>query len=203
MYKDKYSPKEIMVFEGFNKLLDEGISLSNIRVADVAKAAGIGKGTVYEYFKSKEEVVAKSILYQMQSEFISMVEKSSKATNFKEKCYVAFEEMIRVMARKVSYMQLLFTDKDAHQVLSCINKGKDELVELRNFMLEILEHIIEMGIKEGIINPNLEKIYIQSTFVSVFSGISTIVHFSFKEFNEEEIETHLDISYQMLISALR
>ena len=33
------------------------VGMKNITVAQVAKTAGIGKGTVYEYFENKEDII--------------------------------------------------------------------------------------------------------------------------------------------------
>lgn len=49
--------KEIAVYEAVLKLLGQGENLSALTVSRIAAAAGIGKGTVYEYFSSKEEIV--------------------------------------------------------------------------------------------------------------------------------------------------
>ena len=43
---------------------DHGVN--NTKIADIAQAAGIGKGTVYEYFQSKDEIIAASFHYFMQ-----------------------------------------------------------------------------------------------------------------------------------------
>ena len=59
------SEKEILLYQAVNGLLERGESLSELRVADIAKEAGIGKGTVYEYVASKEELLANSFLYQV------------------------------------------------------------------------------------------------------------------------------------------
>lgn len=202
MKEKVYSPKEIAVFEGFSKLIEQGVSLNNIRVSDIAKSAGIGKGTVYEYFKSKEEVIAKSIFYKMQTEFMRILEKSNKAVGFKDKCYVGFQDIMEVMSSQFEYFQLLITSKEIHEVFSCLNQGKDEIIEFRNYILYILDPIIDLGIEEGIINSNLDKIYIQSTFISVCSGLSTMVHFQFGELKKEEIELHKKMAYTMLIKSL-
>jgi len=46
------------------------------RIADIAKEAGIGKGTVYEYFRSKEEIFAaieSSVMQEMMSQLTELV----------------------------------------------------------------------------------------------------------------------------------
>lgn len=201
--KDKvYSPKEILVFKAFNKLIEDGSSINNIRVSDIAKEAGIGKGTVYEYFKSKEEVIARSIFYEMQMEFMSILEKSDKAIDFKEKCYVGFHEIMVLMRKKLAYFQILLTSKEIHEVFECLNGDKDQIIEFRDYVLSILEPIVELGIKENIINTKLDKKYIQSTFISVCSGISTMVHFQLGELTDEDIKNYKEMAYMMLVKSL-
>lgn len=203
MKDNVYSPKEILVFQGFSKLIEEGISINNIRVSDIAKAAGIGKGTVYEYFKSKEEVIAKSIFYQMQMEFMGILEKSNKVDGFKSKCYLGFQEIIELMTKKMAYLQLLLTSKEIHEVFKCLNGGMGQIVEFRDFILDIIEPTIKLGIEEKIINPELEKEYIQSVFITVCSGLSTIVHFKLGELTNEDIKRHKEIAYEMLVKSLK
>lgn len=202
VYENKYSKKEILVFEGFIKLIDEGVSLSSIKVADIAKSAGIGKGTVYEYFKNKEEVIAKSILYKMHKEFVNMIIKIESVEGFKNKCDVGFQEILEIMTSRCAYFQMLMTSREIHDVFKCINHGKDEMIEFRDYVVEILEPIIELGIKEGVINCKLDKIYIRSVFVSVCSGISTISRFQFGQFTQSDLIIQKDIAYTILIKAL-
>ena len=47
--------------------------------------AGIGKGTTYEYFKSKEEILAKAILYDMALSFHRLESAMRKKKGFREK----------------------------------------------------------------------------------------------------------------------
>lgn len=45
------------------EFMKSGISYSNIKIKDIAEKADIGKGTIYEYFNSKEDIFFKSIIY--------------------------------------------------------------------------------------------------------------------------------------------
>lgn len=51
--------KEIAIVEAALKLFKEK-GFSAVRIADIAREAGVGKGTVYEYFSSKEELLQKA-----------------------------------------------------------------------------------------------------------------------------------------------
>lgn len=40
----KYAEKELLIFYGFKKIITDNSNIENIKVSDIAKAAGIGKG---------------------------------------------------------------------------------------------------------------------------------------------------------------
>lgn len=61
-----YSPKEIAAFQGLFSLAASGKDFSRIKVQDIATAAGMGKGTLYEYFPSKEAILSSAVLYALE-----------------------------------------------------------------------------------------------------------------------------------------
>ena len=60
------SPKVISMYDAVGELISQGMDLNDITVLDITKKAGIGKGTAYDYFSSKEEIIAKALLYHIQ-----------------------------------------------------------------------------------------------------------------------------------------
>ena len=58
--------KKAAVFRAVLHLLRQGRPLGDLKVSEIAEAAGIGKGTVYEYFPSREELLRDlGALYQL------------------------------------------------------------------------------------------------------------------------------------------
>ena len=55
--------KKAAVFRAVLKLLRQGRPLGDLKVSEIAEAAGIGKGTVYEYFPSREELLRDAMQY--------------------------------------------------------------------------------------------------------------------------------------------
>jgi hypothetical protein len=45
-----YSEKKIAIFNGIIELMEKGINPYSIKVSDIARAADVGKGTIYDYF---------------------------------------------------------------------------------------------------------------------------------------------------------
>ncbi len=62
MNKD-YLPKEIAIYQAVIELFEEGADINNLTVSEITARAGIGKGTAYEYFSGKEEMIAKAFFY--------------------------------------------------------------------------------------------------------------------------------------------
>ncbi len=65
-------PKIIDKKEKRSQILDAAIrvfaqrGVKNTKIADIAEKAGIGKGTVYEYFQSKDEIISAGFRYFME-----------------------------------------------------------------------------------------------------------------------------------------
>ena len=59
----EYQPKEKAIYQAVLALFEEGADINNITVAEITGRAGIGKGTAYEYFSGKEEMIAKAFFY--------------------------------------------------------------------------------------------------------------------------------------------
>lgn len=67
--------KELIISNGIN----------NLTVSEVAKAAGVGKGTIYEYFSNKDEIVFELVTILMQEHSQKLENTLQKKPNTKEK----------------------------------------------------------------------------------------------------------------------
>ena len=63
----KQSPKVEAMYRAVLDLIREGKDISKIKVIDITSKAGIGKGTAYEYFRSREEIIANALIYYRES----------------------------------------------------------------------------------------------------------------------------------------
>ncbi len=81
IYKDP-PPKVLKMFQACTELMEEGMDVHDIKVVDITNRAGIGKGTAYEYFKNKEELIAEAQWYYFNEKFRVMKEKVAVAETF-------------------------------------------------------------------------------------------------------------------------
>ncbi len=63
-------------------------SINDLTISEVAKTAGVGKGTIYEYFKNKEEIVFEIVNVLMQEHNVKKERQIQEAKTTKEKIKV-------------------------------------------------------------------------------------------------------------------
>ena len=61
--EEKLSPKVEALYKAVMELLLEGREVRKMKVSEITEKAGIGKGTAYEYFESKEELLVDALDY--------------------------------------------------------------------------------------------------------------------------------------------
>lgn len=89
----KLSPKVEAIYQAVIVLFTQGADLSNLTVSEITAVAGIGKGTAYEYFSNKEEMIAKALFYETQKVCARLYDKMKTAPSFDEKIKMLFDYM--------------------------------------------------------------------------------------------------------------
>lgn len=86
-------PKALAAYTAVLELMDEGVDINHIKVSQVAERAGMGKGTLYEYFVSKEEMIASAVLYEIQKMTEEIDQIISQGASFEEKILLLLDCM--------------------------------------------------------------------------------------------------------------
>lgn len=84
MKEKTLSPKVKALYEAVEELIFENIDVKGIKVSDITERAGIGKGTAYEYFRNKEEIISSALLYHIDLICRQMVEKAEELKDFEK-----------------------------------------------------------------------------------------------------------------------
>ena len=135
-------------------LLEHGIK--NLTISQIAKTAGVGKGTIYEYFENKEDIV-----FEIITIFIAVYE---------NKLVDIVNQNISTKEKISYFFSILYEDDNSHNQLniyreflaiSMINgteKMVDFTVKCRETFIGILEDIIKEGIVKGEIRSESDGI---------------------------------------------
>ena len=89
--RESKNEKVAVIYEAVLELLEEGVDLSELKVADIAARAGIGKGTVYDYFDSKEEILGKALLHHSSVIISHLIKRLEMRQTFREKVFCFYD----------------------------------------------------------------------------------------------------------------
>lgn len=152
----EYLPKEKAIYQAVLELFEEGADLNNLTVSEITKRAGIGKGTAYEYFSDKEEMIAKALFYNTEIYSGQLYEGMMK----KKSLYHKIDYLLLTMEGQITntnciFRLMLLSDN------SMLSRRMRELLEQKKasgempgiyFVRKVLEHEFE-----GEMLPSAEK----------------------------------------------
>jgi AcrR family transcriptional regulator len=127
-------------------LLEKGIK--DLTITEIAKTAGIGKGTVYDYFSNKEEIVFEIIRNFIEEHHRYLLSQSDKRTSTKQKIFYLIDFFL---SEYKSYEKHLVVYREYLSVTlsSKFSPMLEFNKECSGFIRNILEDIIEEGIKKA------------------------------------------------------
>lgn len=202
----KYAEKELLIFDGFKKIITDNSNIENIKVSDIAKAAGIGKGTIYEYFKSKDEIIARSIIYNFKIDIINTIEAIKKVSTFKEQCNHLFHYSINSGKFIFPSLRILYNQVIPKELNNILLEDFDEILELKTQLYNLLDYVINTGIDENIINKDLSSDYQRYVLISSSMGIINKINANyFQQINlsdDESINIQKNFAYTMILKSL-
>ncbi len=91
----EYLPKVKAIYQAVFELFVEGADLNSLTVSEITKKAGIGKGTAYEYFSDKEEMIGRAICYNVEVFCGKIYEASKKEKTLYDKVNLVLLAMER------------------------------------------------------------------------------------------------------------
>ena len=125
-------------------------TIQNLTIAQIAKTAGIGKGTFYEYFKNKEELIFELVNILMHAHNEKKEQKLASVTTTREKIKVFYEFFY---SDEATELRMLYKEFIAISLMA----PKAEMIafqtECFRFYYQWVEKIIDEGIARDEILP--------------------------------------------------
>ena len=178
------SSTELFIQKGFH----------NLTVSEVAKNAKIAKGTIYEYFESKEDIVFAIIEYAQTSYDKEVLEKVNNTNCIKEKVLSLFDLCIAqgemAIQRRKMYKEF---------IVVCLENPSPKMIEFQNDIktkyITWLKDILQKGIKQKQLKP--EALQLANGLFSTAEGV--LVFSYFDNYNEKNIlPLHIDILFKLI-----
>lgn len=196
------SQKEEAMYEAVIEMLNEKTQITQIKVSDITKRAGIGKGTAYEYFSSKEELVFKAFLYDSYRS-IKTVEMHLKGVGtFRDKFYWILEFVEKNLMRTKMLSELMRSDSHTNMLHEQDEKqnSADKCHLIRNYVDRIADLYMETGVKEGLFRES-NAILLRSALYTQIMGYMVFIMTNYHE-GSISVEEARDFTYRSLIKSL-
>lgn len=193
--------KKAAVFRAVLELLRKGRPLGDLKVSEIAAAAGIGKGTVYEYFPSREELLHDAMQYSRAQGFQELYDALSGAEGFEARWQVIAETARRLLECSSLFFSQVPAMELPQKALHDICGGPQERADTRRMVGEIMHCLTEAAVREGLAPCLPEPEYLSTVGIGCISGF--LLRSALSEGRQEEIEAALADTRRMYLAALR
>ncbi len=119
-------------------------------IAQIAKEAGVADGTIYLYFKNKDDILVQFFNYKAKQVFDGFREEVNRAESAVDKLRNLVRRHLAEFQRDRN-MAILY-QFETHQ---SSRLAEEQIKEMSNMYLDIVAEIMEQGQQEGLIRKNL------------------------------------------------
>ena len=194
--------KEVKIYAAVGALIKEGKDVSNLTISEISNRAGIGKGTTYEYFDSKEELIYKALHYFVIDSLKSVLLKMLNEGSFKDKFYSIMDYMWESRLGEDTIQSIMSFIRNLSPALKeaprTKNAEKYDPCTATNFIEMLLKQYLNLGYEEGIFTEE-DEAYRKN----VLSSQVLLFLFLMKDIREEERKKEIeDYVYDGMIMLL-
>ena len=169
--KRKTNDKYHRILEAATKVFaEQGYFQST--VAQIAKEAGVADGTIYLYFKNKDDIMVQFLNYKIKKVFARFRQEVDRADNAIDKLRNLIRGHLDEFQRDRN-MAILY-QSETHQKTRLT---EEQIREMSNMYHDIVTEIVEQGQQEGSIRQNL-YLWLVKRFIlgAVDEVINTWIH---------------------------
>ncbi|WP_136605773.1 TetR/AcrR family transcriptional regulator [Paenibacillus dokdonensis] len=165
MTSRKMEKYELILNAALNVIAENGFHGSQI--SKIAKEAGVADGTIYLYFKNKEDILI-SLFQERLGNLVAMFHSSVKETNsaddaLRKVCEIHFTELENnVNLAYVTQIELRQSSLELRKAIGLVVKP----------YIQLIEHIVERGMSEGSFRQNLD---VKLTRLLIFGAMDEVV----------------------------
>ena len=166
----KYDKKKLIVQSAVHVFSRKGYTIAT--VADVAAAARIGKGTIYEYFNSKEDLFyAVFEWYRLKTEEATRVDLSVLEGSAAKKLEALSMSLVGMWEEIKDVFNLTLEFWAASSTLQHQDRFKENFRHTYHKFRGIVKSLIREGIERGEFRPDIDPAYVAAAMVGAWDAL--------------------------------
>lgn len=167
---DKEKKREDIILAALEVFAEKGFQRTTIK--DIAERAGIGKGTVYEYFKDKDEIIRNSFYYFQKFFEFDIQNTILSSKNGIEKLSDLIKSITKILrSDNEKYIDLVFDfwaeGIKGHSKKLMLNEMNMYYKSYRN----LFEDVLNEGIEDGSFRRDMDPVSVASIIIGMLDGI--------------------------------
>lgn len=152
-------PKVQQIYRAVLELIEEGADVTNLRVSAITDRAGVGKGTAYEYFDTKEDILSCAVVNHLQSTFDWLGTRLLERESFEEQLDFLLDEMGKKDGRKSCFLRFVHILTDNSEFSQMVQQK----VKSANFEphrpMSVFRSVLQRGVDRGELRSDLPLDY--------------------------------------------
>lgn len=201
MKKNNLPEKVERVCQAVVRLRKSGQELTTLKVSDIAKEAGIGKGTIYDYFSTKEDIFLKALSYEYWMELDSLRESILSEKTFRDKVYSSFHWVEKAMDERSTVLRLARRNPEILEANREFCKQMGIEIKEEEYINSTCDDIFGQGVFEGVIRAPKDCLERDIVISSVLCGLSAYL-VDPEKYETAKLEDVEEMCYQNLLRLL-
>ena len=163
MQNKKPQKRELILDAAFELILEKGYS--NTKIIDIATKAGIGKGTVYEYFENKESIALELVRTRAAADYAKICELADELPTCREKLTKYFQLQVATVSRykaNVTDFRNEFMGNNSEISMEIIEAVQDIVLSQLEFVGKVVRRGIDCGEFKNL-NPDAATVCISGS----------------------------------------
>ncbi len=168
---DKVEKKSQIMMAAITLFAQKGFEKTTIN--DISKEAGIGKGTVYEYFQNKEEMINESFhffLSHMELGHEAILEQDTMASDKMKRILLSFANIVTPETEGLMNMMFQFWG-EAMRSQDTKNIIFHEMKKFYSQYRSLFADLIVLGMRDGSFRKNINPEHIASIVIGLLDGL--------------------------------
>lgn len=198
---EEISPKVLLLYKAVIELLKENVDVNTLKISDITRRAGIGKGTAYDYFQSKEEVIIRGILYYLNRFLTEIDVMLQKHEGFAEQLNYLFDLIDENLHENECLLRvvhlLLGSSQISTYLQQTVRSGETKTP------IDVLDRIIVQAMESGELKTDYPVSYIVYTVCARLLTYAALADFKVEDrpfySRDVDIEQMRRLTYQGII----
>ena len=155
----KVPPKVCQMYKAVIQMLEQGVDAGSIHVSDITEKAGIGKGTAYEYFDTREEIVACAIVYHVQWLFEWLENALKERKSFREQLLFLLDEIEKKDGCKNGFLRFVHMMTDNSEFSRMVREKMTSGELVLRLPGSVFGRILKRGVENGELRSDMPMDY--------------------------------------------